>query len=96
MRSIVAGVLLGLGLMAGTASAQAPDPKVAHADYTNNALWLCKPGLKDDKCKVDLTATVIPGNGKTTVEKFIVAKDPKIDCFPRSGPISCAPGSTLS
>ncbi len=93
---IAAGVvgfgLLGLGLMGGVASAQAPDPKVAHADYANNALWLCKPGLKDDKCKVDLTATVIPGDGKTSIEKFSAAKDPKVDCFFVYPTVSLDPG----
>jgi pimeloyl-ACP methyl ester carboxylesterase len=92
MRSVVAASLLGVGLLGGTASAQAPDPKVAHADYANDALWLCRPGLKDDKCTVDLTATVIPGNGKTSIEKFVAAKDPKIDCFFVYPTVSLDPG----
>ena len=47
--------------------------KVAHADYSNPALWLCRPGLADDKCKINLDATVIQGDGKTTIEKFKAA-----------------------
>ena len=69
------------GAVATTAAAQVPDARVARADYANPALWLCRPGLKDDKCKVDLDATVIAPNGKTKVEKFVPAKAPKIDCF---------------
>ncbi|HET9160219.1 MAG TPA: DUF3089 domain-containing protein [Caulobacteraceae bacterium] len=63
------------------AQAQAPDPRVAHADYANPALWLCRPDLKDNRCKVDLDATVIGPGGKVGVEKYVPAKDPKIDCF---------------
>jgi pimeloyl-ACP methyl ester carboxylesterase len=79
-------------VMLTPAAAQAPDPKVAHADYANPALWLCRPGLKDDKCKVDLDATVIAPSGKTSVEKFVAAKDPKIDCFFVYPTVSMDPG----
>jgi hypothetical protein len=61
--------------------AQAPDTKVAHADYSNPALWLCRPDLKDNKCKVNLDATVIKPDGKTSVEKYSAASNPGIDCF---------------
>jgi pimeloyl-ACP methyl ester carboxylesterase len=79
-------------VLAASAAAQAPDPKVAHADYANPALWLCRPDLKDNKCKVDLDATVIAASGKTTVEKFVPAKDPKIDCFFVYPTVSLDPG----
>lgn len=82
IRTMLAGVALVLALaLQAQAQAQAPDPTVGHADYANPALWLCRPDLKDNRCKVDLDATVIAANGKTTVEKFAPAKDPKIDCF---------------
>lgn len=58
-----------------------PPADVAHADYSNPALWLCRPGLADDKCKVNLDATIIAKDGKTTLEKYQPASDPKIDCF---------------
>jgi len=80
-------------VMAGvSALAEVPDPTVPHADYANPALWLCRPDLKDNKCKADLTATVIPGNGKLTIEKFVPAKDPKIDCFFVYPTVSLDPG----
>ncbi len=92
MRNWAVGVALGVAMIGGPAMAQAPDPTVAHADYANDALWLCRPGLKDDKCKVDLDATVIPGSGKTSVEKFKAVADPKIDCFFVYPTVSLDPG----
>src|SRR3954469_4811845 len=82
IRNVFAGVALGLAAMgAMPAAAQAPDPTVAHADYANPDLWLCRPGLKDDKCKAALDATAIPANGRPKVERFQAASNPKIDCF---------------
>jgi hypothetical protein len=78
--------------MATPAFAQAPDPKIPHADYAHPALWLCRPDLKDDKCKVALDATVIPPSGKTTVERFIPANASKIDCFFVYPTVSMDPG----
>jgi pimeloyl-ACP methyl ester carboxylesterase len=93
LRSTIAAGLIGTALLGASAQAQsAPDVKVAHADYSNPAIWLCKPGLKADKCKVDLDATVIPANGKTSLERFVAAKDPKIDCFFVYPTVSLDPG----
>ena len=58
-----------------------PAVDVAHADFANPSLWLCRPGLADDKCKINLDATIIGKDGKTSVEKFKAAADPKVDCF---------------
>ncbi len=76
MRLIVAAAMA----VAGAAQA-APDPKVAHADYANPELWLCRPDKASDACRVNLDATVIPANAKTSVEKFAAARAPKVDCF---------------
>jgi pimeloyl-ACP methyl ester carboxylesterase len=78
------GRLLGLGVLAavhGVAAAQAPDPAVHRPDYAQPTLWLCRPDLADNRCKVDLDATVIAPNGKMTIERHVPARDPKIDCF---------------
>src|SRR5262245_35494474 len=40
-----------------------PDAKIAHADYANPSLWLCRPGVPGDKCKINLDATVIAPDG---------------------------------
>ncbi len=90
-RNLIAGVALTLAVTTSV-QAQAPDPAVAHADYANPSLWLCRPDLRDNKCKVDLDATVIALNGKTTLEKFVPAKDPKIDCFFVYPTVSLDPG----
>jgi len=38
-------------------------------------------GLSDDKCKVNLDATIIDTAGKTKIEKYTPASDAKVDCF---------------
>ncbi|MFZ0266181.1 DUF3089 domain-containing protein [Caulobacter sp.] len=75
--------LMALAFAHGAAHAQvqAPDPAVQHPDYADPALWLCRPDLLDNRCKVDLDATVIAPNGGMTLERYVPAKDPKIDCF---------------
>lgn len=78
MRWLIALVAL---LGAHSAMAQAPDATVAHADYAQPALWLCRPDLADNRCKVDLTATVVAPGGRLSVERYVPAKDPKVDCF---------------
>lgn len=91
MKFLMASLLFA-AMVSGNAQTGVPDPKIPHADYANPALWLCRPDLKDNKCKVDLTATVIPGDGKISVEKFVPAKDPKIDCFFVYPTVSLDPG----
>jgi hypothetical protein len=43
--------------------------------------WLCKPGLKNNPCVSDLTATVLHTDGTSTTEKRKNAKKPAVDCF---------------
>jgi hypothetical protein len=84
--------LAALVAVHGAALAQAPDPTVQHPDYADPALWLCRPDLKDNRCKVDLDATVVAPSGKMTVERYAPAKDPKIDCFYVYPTVSNDPG----
>jgi hypothetical protein len=80
----LSNLLLGLAALTvahGVALAQAPDPTVQHPDYADPALWLCRPDLQDNRCKVDLNATVIAPSGRMTIERHVPAKDPRIDCF---------------
>ena len=91
MRTHIASAALAVALISGCASApppvltlapqSLPPVDIAHADFANPSLWLCRPGLADDKCKINLDATIIAKDGKTTVEKFKAAADPKVDCF---------------
>lgn len=88
MRHHIAGLVLGLALSAGCAGAPAllepqplPPADIAHADYANPSLWLCRPGLADDKCRVNLDATVIAPDGSARIEPFRAAQNPAVDCF---------------
>jgi hypothetical protein len=91
MRTHIASAALAVALISGCAIApppvltlapqSLPPVDIAHADFANPSLWLCRPGLADDKCKINLDATIIAKDGKTTVEKFKAAADPKVDCF---------------
>lgn len=91
-RSWIVTGCVALAWMAGVAVAQAPDPLIAHADYSNPALWLCRPDLADNRCKVDLRATVIQANGRTSIERFRPARTPKVDCFFVYPTVSFDPG----
>lgn len=44
-------------------------------------VWLCRPGMPDNPCEADQTATVVRPDGATSVQSAISAKDPPIDCF---------------
>lgn len=88
MRATLAAATFAVALMSGCASAPPaltlqplPAVDIAHADFANPSLWLCRPGLADDKCKVNLDATIINTAGKTKLEKFTPAHDTKVDCF---------------
>jgi pimeloyl-ACP methyl ester carboxylesterase len=63
--------LAALALLAAPTAATAKD----------KTTWLCKPGQKNNPCRVDLTATVQKSDGTSTVERRPNAKRPRIDCF---------------
>jgi hypothetical protein len=91
MRTHIASAALAVALISGCTSGppsvptlapqSLPAVDIAHADFANPSLWLCRPGLANDKCKINLDATIIGKDGKTTVEKFKAATDSKVDCF---------------
>jgi hypothetical protein len=89
MRSLA---VFGLGaalLTAGAVQAQEP-PK---NDYSKPATWLCWPGKAGDACAVDLTTTVIKGDGSTTTETFKADPKAPIDCFYVYPTVSLDPGA---
>ena len=63
-------------LVVGSAQNQ-PSPK---NDYSKAETWLCRPG-RHDACDVDLTTTVISGNGKLMREPWAANPKAPIDCF---------------
>jgi hypothetical protein len=103
MRGILAGVALTVAMAGCSMTPSAPEvttlaPQplppvtVAHADYSNPSLWLCRPGLASDKCKINLDATIIKPDGSTSVEKYKPASAPAIDCFFVYPTVSLDPG----
>ncbi|MBV8597834.1 MAG: DUF3089 domain-containing protein [Actinobacteria bacterium] len=44
-------------------------------------VWLCRPGLADDPCAGDLSATVVSPGGAAHVERVSSAADAPVDCF---------------
>jgi len=91
MRSIVIIVIAIAGAIALAAcssddSNRGREPTPPGADATaaatpSDTVWLCKPGLASNPCEGDLSATVIHGDGTTSIEKASSAQDPPIDCF---------------
>ncbi|MEZ5204691.1 MAG: DUF3089 domain-containing protein [Acidimicrobiales bacterium] len=49
--------------------------------YDDPSHWVCRPDIDDDICDGDLDATHVAEDGTLTVEPFVRADDPPIDCF---------------
>ena len=82
----IAAALAVAGL-AAPASAQLPKN-----DYANKANWLCWTGKPGDACAIDLTTTVIKGDGSETVETFAANPKAPVDCFYVYPTVSNDPG----
>ncbi|MEZ5183459.1 MAG: DUF3089 domain-containing protein [Acidimicrobiales bacterium] len=50
-------------------------------NYDDPSHWVCSPAVDDDICDGDLDATLVAEDGTLTVEPFVRAEDPPIDCF---------------
>ena len=73
------GIRPAAALVAGLfASALLP---AASNDYSDPKTWLCRPGIVNNACEVDLSTTVVSADGKLSAEKFTAATNPPIDCF---------------
>lgn len=53
----------------------------SRTDYSVPATWLCKPGMANNPCEVNLDATIVKADGSTTIEKFTGNPNAPIDCF---------------
>jgi hypothetical protein len=92
-KSIIASasiLTLGLGWI-GASNAEEASAGSAAADYSNPAIWLCRPG-RQDACAAPQDATIVAANGALTREAFHPAKDPRIDCFYVYPTVSNEPG----
>ena len=49
--------------------------------YSQDPMWLCRPGMAGDACRADLTATEVLPDGSRVVVPHQPATDPKVDCF---------------
>jgi len=70
----LSGALAVAALVAGCSSAPA-------TTSGPSVVWLCRPGLADNPCTADLTATAVGTDGSTAIETPAPAADPAIDCF---------------
>jgi hypothetical protein len=95
---LVTCALGALVLSAIPAAAQAPatqpppPPSATPNDYAAPGNWLCRPGHRGDACDVVLETTVVTASGKTSVEPFVPAKVPAVDCFYVYPTVSRDPG----
>src|ERR1700761_4556056 len=92
-KSIIASasvLALGLGCI-GASSAEEASVASAATDYSNPAVWLCRPG-RQDACAAPQDATIVAADGALTREAFHPARDPRIDCFYVYPTVSNEPG----
>jgi hypothetical protein len=72
-------LILALALAVSVALAMS---LTAAASAEAKAVWLCKPGAKDNPCDAGLKTSVLSPDGQILdVEKVEARKRPKIDCF---------------
>ena len=79
------------------AAAPAAQPAAAtepssRTDYGAAANWLCKPGMANNPCEVNIDATVVKADGSSSVEKYAANPNAPIDCFYVYPTISFDPG----
>ena len=92
IRSILAiASILSLGLAIDSARAEDGAATAAATDYSNPAVWLCRPD-RQDACSAPQDATIVAVNGALTHEAFHPAKNPPIDCFYVYPTVSNEPG----
>jgi len=89
MRITAPLLVIVLSVVAAPLAAQSPAPK---NDYSKPDTWLCRPGLAEDLCAIDLTTTVVTADGKLTREAFAANPKAPIDCFYVYPTISLDPG----
>src|SRR5262245_2966973 len=77
MRVTAPLMVIALCIVAAPVAAQ----PAAKNDYSKPDTWLCRPGLTDDLCAVDLTTTVVTADGKLTREAFTPNPKAPVDCF---------------
>lgn len=49
--------------------------------YSRDSMWLCKPGIANDRCQDDISATEWTVGGALVSEPHSPASNPPVDCF---------------
>jgi len=77
--------LVGAGCGEDTTTVAAPtNPYAGYKSerYSNDALWLCRPGLAVDQCLTNpLDSTALRADGTTAIDHHQADPDPPVDCF---------------
>ncbi len=63
------------------ATVEQTTPAATATGAPSNTVWLCKPGLPNNPCESELTATVVNVDGSRSIENASPAEEPPIDCF---------------
>jgi len=63
------------------AAAPAAQAGQGRTDYGLGANWLCRPGIPNNACEVNLDTTFVSADGSTTIERHVGNPNPPIDCF---------------
>ena len=63
------------------AAPPAPTEPSSRTDFAKAENWLCRPGLTNNPCEVNIDATIVKADGSTTVETFKSDPNAPIDCF---------------
>jgi len=90
---VLAGALLATAPALGQQTPPAADTPFEHADYSNPAYWLCKPG-RQDACTIPQDSAVVAADGSVKVETFKADPNAPIDCFYVYPTVSNDPFST--
>jgi pimeloyl-ACP methyl ester carboxylesterase len=92
LRGWIAAAALVVAGLVPAAAGQTIDPMIPRADYGFGSLWLCRPDLLSDACRIPLDVSVIAANGRAKAEKFKPNPAPAIDCFYVYPTVSLDPG----
>jgi Protein of unknown function (DUF3089) len=78
---VVALAACGGGSKKTTTAATTTTPAAASATDPWGTKWLCRPGLAENPCLADESATAMLPSGKLVVTHVEAAKSPPVDCF---------------
>jgi Protein of unknown function (DUF3089) len=85
------GALMGAALVASGCALPEPAPipsglrspfsGYASTVYAQERMWVCRPDLASDPCRIDATATELREDGTRVTVSTVAAARPEVDCF---------------